>query len=102
MDVYFAKFNQNKRRGELILMNSRNHVHKSAVEAGKQAGRIIGVFVFHFGRFVSLAAQSELPDASLQQIRANSIILSWRILGGNSDKLREESGHLLLTLLQPG
>ena len=41
MDVYFAKFNQGKRRSELILMNSRNHVHKSAVEAGKQAAVIV-------------------------------------------------------------
>jgi len=41
MDVYFAKFNQGKRRGELILMNSRNHVHKSAVEAGKQVAVIV-------------------------------------------------------------
>jgi hypothetical protein len=41
MEVYFAKFNQVKQRGELILMNSRNHVDKSAAEAGKQAGLFV-------------------------------------------------------------
>jgi hypothetical protein len=40
-NVYFAKFNQVKRRGELIFMNSRNHVNKSAVEAGKGAAFIL-------------------------------------------------------------
>jgi len=35
--VYFAKFNPAKRRGELIVMNSRNNVRKSAVETAKRA-----------------------------------------------------------------
>jgi hypothetical protein len=30
-----------KRPGELRLMNSRNHVHKSAVETGKRAAFIV-------------------------------------------------------------
>jgi hypothetical protein len=38
--VYFAKFNPVKRRGELIVMNSKNYVHKSAVETGKRAALI--------------------------------------------------------------
>jgi hypothetical protein len=41
MEVYFANFNPVERRGELILMNPRNYVHKSAVEAGKQAAFIV-------------------------------------------------------------
>jgi hypothetical protein len=38
--VYFARFNPVKRRGELIVMNSKNYVHKSAVETGKRAALI--------------------------------------------------------------
>jgi hypothetical protein len=38
--VYFAKFNPAKQRGEVIIMNSRNYVHKSAVETGKRAAFI--------------------------------------------------------------
>jgi hypothetical protein len=38
--VYFAKFNPAKRRGEVIIMNSKNYVHKSAVETGKRAAFI--------------------------------------------------------------
>ena len=41
MEVYFANFNPVMRRGELILMNSGNYVHKSAVEAGKRAAFIV-------------------------------------------------------------
>jgi hypothetical protein len=37
IEVYFAKFNPVKRRGELIVMNSKNYVRKSAVQAGKRA-----------------------------------------------------------------
>jgi len=39
--VYFAKFNPPKRRGELIIMNSKNGVCKSAVETGKRAAFIV-------------------------------------------------------------
>jgi len=39
--VYFAKFNPAKPRGELIVMNSKNDVHKSAVETGKRAVLIV-------------------------------------------------------------
>ena len=38
--VYFAKFNPVKRRGELIIMNSDNYLHKSAVETGKRAALV--------------------------------------------------------------
>jgi hypothetical protein len=41
MEVYFADSNPVKRRGELMLMNCRNHVDKSAVEAGKRAAFIV-------------------------------------------------------------
>src|ERR1700690_2654255 len=39
--VYFAKFNPARRRGELIIMNSKNSVHKSAIETGKRAAFIV-------------------------------------------------------------
>jgi len=39
--VYFAKFNPVKRRGELIIMNSKNYVQKSAVERGKRAAFMV-------------------------------------------------------------
>jgi len=39
--VYFAKFNPAKRRGELIVMNSKNYARKSAVETGKRAALIV-------------------------------------------------------------
>ena len=41
MRVYFAKFNPAKRRGELIIMNSKSYEHKSAVETGKRAAFIV-------------------------------------------------------------
>jgi len=41
MRVYFAKFNPVKRRGELIVMNFKNDVRKSAVETGKRAALIV-------------------------------------------------------------
>jgi hypothetical protein len=41
IEVYCAKFNPVKRRGELIFMNSRNYVRKSAVETGKRAAFIV-------------------------------------------------------------
>jgi hypothetical protein len=41
MRVYFAKFNPAKRRGELIIMNSKNYVRKSAVETGTRAAFIV-------------------------------------------------------------
>ena len=40
-EIYFAECNQVKRHGELLFMNSRNHVDKSAVEAGKRAAFIL-------------------------------------------------------------
>src|SRR5271165_6052268 len=39
--AYFARFNPAKRRGEVIFMNSKNRVHKSAVETGKRAAFVI-------------------------------------------------------------
>jgi Putative beta-barrel porin-2, OmpL-like. bbp2 len=39
--VYFAKFNPAKRRGELIIMNSKNDVRKSAVETAKRAAFLV-------------------------------------------------------------
>jgi hypothetical protein len=39
--VYFAKFNPAKRRGELIIMNSKNYMPKSAKETGKRAVFIV-------------------------------------------------------------
>jgi len=39
--IYFAKFNPVKRRGELIIMNSRNDVHKSAAEMTKRAAFVV-------------------------------------------------------------
>ncbi len=41
MRVYFAQFNPVKRRGELIVMNPKNYVHKSAVETGKRAALMV-------------------------------------------------------------
>jgi hypothetical protein len=37
LTIYFAKFNPVQRRGELIVMNSKNYARKSAVETGKRA-----------------------------------------------------------------
>jgi Putative beta-barrel porin-2, OmpL-like. bbp2 len=37
LTIYFAKFNPVQRRGELIVMNSKNYAQKSAVETGKRA-----------------------------------------------------------------
>jgi len=48
IEIYFANFNQAKRRGELMLINSRNHVDKSAVEAGKRAVRIAAIAATQF------------------------------------------------------
>jgi hypothetical protein len=39
--LFAEKFNPINRGGELIRMNSRNYVHKSAVEAGKRAAVIV-------------------------------------------------------------
>ena len=39
--IYYAKFNPSRRRGELIAMNSKNYVRKSAVETGKRAVLIV-------------------------------------------------------------
>ena len=39
--AYLARFNPPKRRGELIVMNSKNVVSKSAVETGKRAAFIL-------------------------------------------------------------
>ena len=39
--IYFAKFNPAKRRGELIIMNSRNDVRKSAADMTKRAAFIM-------------------------------------------------------------
>jgi Putative beta-barrel porin-2, OmpL-like. bbp2 len=43
--VYFAKFNPAKRRGELILMNPKNYVQKSAMETAKRAAFMVAVAV---------------------------------------------------------
>jgi hypothetical protein len=43
--VYFAKFNPAKRRGELIFMNPKNNVQKSAMEAGKRVALMVAVAV---------------------------------------------------------
>jgi hypothetical protein len=45
ISVYFAKFNPSKRRGELIIMNSKAYVRKSAVKAGKRAALIAAAAV---------------------------------------------------------
>jgi hypothetical protein len=39
--IYFAKFNPVQRRGELIVMNSKNYARKSAVETGKRAALVV-------------------------------------------------------------
>jgi len=39
--VYFAKFSPIQRRGELIVMNSKNNVHRSAVETSKRAVLVV-------------------------------------------------------------
>jgi hypothetical protein len=39
--VYFARFSPAKRRGELIVMTSRNYVRKTAVEASKRAAFVV-------------------------------------------------------------
>jgi hypothetical protein len=39
--VYFAKFNPAKRRGELIVMNSRNDVRKSTIETARRAAFLV-------------------------------------------------------------
>jgi len=54
MEVYFAKFNQVKRLGELIIMNFRNRVYKSTVEAGKRA-----VFIVAAALALTLQAKSQ-------------------------------------------
>ncbi len=41
IEVYVAKFNPVKRRGELIIMNSKNYVSKSAVLSGKRAALVV-------------------------------------------------------------
>jgi hypothetical protein len=43
--VYFAKFNPAKRSGELIFMNLKNAVQKSAMEAGKRAAFMVAAAV---------------------------------------------------------
>jgi hypothetical protein len=43
--VYFAKFDPVKRPGELIIMNSKNYVHNSAVTTGKRVAFIVAVAV---------------------------------------------------------
>ncbi|MGA8491842.1 MAG: outer membrane beta-barrel protein, partial [Terriglobales bacterium] len=39
--IYFMKFNPVQRRGELIVMNSKNYAHKSAAETGKRAALVV-------------------------------------------------------------
>jgi hypothetical protein len=39
--IYFAKFKPSMRRGELIVMNSKNDVRKSAVGIGKRAALLV-------------------------------------------------------------
>jgi hypothetical protein len=43
--VYFARFNPAKRRGELIFMNPKNGVQKSAIETSKRAAFVLAVAV---------------------------------------------------------
>ena len=70
--VYFAKFNPAKRRGELIIMNSKNCVHQSTVESGKRAVFMVMVAVLltlplHGQQTVNDAAvgASGLPDQAV-------------------------------------
>ncbi len=60
MRVYFTKFNPAKKRGELIVMNSKKHEHRSAVETGKRAVLIV------------LAAALLTPSSHGQQIADTS------------------------------
>ena len=64
--VYFAKFNPVKRRGELIFMNSKNDVHKCAVETGKRAALIVVAAALLalplHGQQTAKGASSELLD----------------------------------------
>src|SRR5579872_3593906 len=39
--VYFARFSPAKRRGELIVMNSKSYMRKTAVEASKRAAFVV-------------------------------------------------------------
>ncbi|MGO9126797.1 MAG: outer membrane beta-barrel protein [Terriglobales bacterium] len=41
MKVYFAKFNPVRRRGELIIMDTKNQVHRSARATSKRAALIV-------------------------------------------------------------
>jgi hypothetical protein len=41
LTIYFAKFIPVQRRGELIVMNSKNYAQKSAVETGKRAALVV-------------------------------------------------------------
>lgn len=76
--VYFASFNPGKRRGELIFMNPKNVVRKSAIETGKRAAFMIAVAAAltlpvhsqQTANDVSASAAgsaSQQPDAASQQ-----------------------------------
>jgi hypothetical protein len=74
--VYFAKFNPAKRRGELIIMNSKNDAHKSAVETGKRAAFIVVAAVvltlpLHGQHTASDAASNASASANQQESAAN-------------------------------
>jgi len=67
--VYFAKFNPAERRGELITMNAKNYVRKSAVETGKRAALIVVAAVvlalpLHGQQKANGSAASADPQAS--------------------------------------
>ena len=66
MRVYFAKFNPAKRRGEVIFMNSKNHVYKSAVETGKRAAFIVVAAVFLALPLHAQHTPNDAPTVSVQ------------------------------------
>src|SRR5271167_1725572 len=74
--VYFAKFNPVKRRGELIFMNSKNDVHKSAVETGKRAALIVVAAALLalplHGQQTAKGASSDAPGSPTQAASAGS------------------------------
>jgi hypothetical protein len=65
IEVYCAKFNPVKPRGELIVMNSKSYVRKSAVETGKRAVLIVvGAMLLTLPLHGQQAAKSAANDAS--------------------------------------
>ena len=65
IELYFAKFNPVKPRGELIVMNSKSYVRKSAVETGKRAALIVvAAALLTLPLHGQQAAKSAATDAS--------------------------------------